>query len=188
MKETKLETPIPVIQDVAPPNLPPSVDIPETVDPFAYSDIKDVVRFPSGFQCSVKFESRRGYVTFLACENDIELHGRQIYARCAAGDFGKVPDYATSESDVAAFVRFQMDRALAAANKAVTVYQDRVDVGRDTDVDRAALLAWKGYRVDVNLIPQQTNFPYNIEWPISPAAEEGAKNQTQEDQKLVLAS
>ncbi|MDF1599365.1 hypothetical protein PZ895_06180 [Mesorhizobium sp. YIM 152430] len=44
--------------------------------------------------CFVKFEQLKVEVPFTANPNDVESHGREIFARCAAGDFGQVAPYA----------------------------------------------------------------------------------------------
>ena len=42
--------------------------------------------------CTVNFD-RLGELPFAANQNDSEEHGREIYARCIAGDFGPIADY-----------------------------------------------------------------------------------------------
>jgi hypothetical protein len=42
--------------------------------------------------CIVNF-ARLGELPFTANPNDDEEHGREIYARCIAGDFGPIADY-----------------------------------------------------------------------------------------------
>jgi hypothetical protein len=42
--------------------------------------------------CTVNFDSI-GEVPFAANPNDSVEHGREIYARCIAGDFGPIADY-----------------------------------------------------------------------------------------------
>ena len=39
--------------------------------------------------CFVEFEDL-GIVAFTACQNDTAEHGREIFARCLAGEFGEV--------------------------------------------------------------------------------------------------
>lgn len=43
--------------------------------------------------CEVKFNHIGVSVPFAASLNDPELHGREIFARCAAGEFGPVAAY-----------------------------------------------------------------------------------------------
>jgi hypothetical protein len=42
--------------------------------------------------CQVTFEVL-GVLPFTASPNDTNAHGREIYARCIAGDFGPVAEY-----------------------------------------------------------------------------------------------
>lgn len=59
-----------------------------------YSDVTNPQwnRDGSAIDCMVNFESL-GILPFAAVENDNTQHGREIYARCVAGDFGPIADY-----------------------------------------------------------------------------------------------
>lgn len=149
------------------PTLVPS-ELPEPVDPFAYSDIKDVVRMPNGFQCSVKFDVWDDYRTFLACADDIEAHGRAIHAECKSGKRGPTPDYLPTYAELLDAAQTRIARELRRANSEVTKYQDRVDVDEANDADVAQVKAWKKYRVNLNRIPEQVHFPHPIVWPVAP--------------------
>ncbi|WP_442783667.1 tail fiber assembly protein [Collimonas fungivorans] len=138
------------------------------VDPYAYTDIVDIVRVPAGFTCSVKFVSGDDYLPYLACPDDVEAHGRAIYADCAARQANGVPDYFPTDAEVLEATQERMARELRRANSAVVKYQDRVDVGRASDADIALLLAWKTYRVDLNELPDTEKFPYGLTWPLAP--------------------
>ncbi len=50
--------------------------------------------------CEVFFEHLGETVPFTACKNDTEPHGREIFTRCVAGEFGFVGAYAPPESKV----------------------------------------------------------------------------------------
>ena len=45
--------------------------------------------------------------------------------------------------------------------------RNRVDDA--TDVEAAALKAWKKYRVALSRVPDQAGYPGNIDWPAAPA-------------------
>jgi hypothetical protein len=147
--------------------LPPAKEK-KPVDPFAYSDIKDVVRMPNGFQCSVKFDAKDDYLTFLACADDVETHGRAIYAECKSGKRGPTPDYLPTYAELLDAAQARIARELRRANSEVTKYQDRVDVDEASDTDVAQVKAWKKYRVNLNRIPEQAHFPHPIVWPVAP--------------------
>lgn len=149
------------------PTLVPS-ELPEPIDPFAYSDIKNVVRMPNGFQCSVKFDAWDDYRTFLACADDVEAHGRAIHAECKSGKRGPTPDYLPNHAELLDAAQARIARELRRANSEVTKYQDRVDVDEASDTDVAQVKAWKKYRVNLNRIPEQEHFPHPIVWPVAP--------------------
>jgi hypothetical protein len=44
------------------------------------------------FRCDVNFVAL-GVLPFCPTANDPEAHGREIYARCMAGEFGPIADY-----------------------------------------------------------------------------------------------
>jgi len=162
------DLPAPVLTAPQPAPILVRSDEPEPVDPFAYSDIKDVVRMPNGFQCSVKFDARDEYLTFLACADDVEAHGRAIYAECKSGKRGPTPDYLPTHAELLDAAQARIARELRRANSEVTKYQDRVDVDEASDADVTQVKAWKKYRVNLNRIPEQAHFPHPVLWPIAP--------------------
>jgi hypothetical protein len=138
------------------------------VDPFAVTDIRDIVRVPAGFTCSVKFANRDDYLQFMASPDDVEAHGRAIHADCAARQADGVPDYFPTDAELLEATQERMARELRRAKSAVTKYQDRVDVDRASDADIALLRAWKIYRVDLNELPDCEGFPHCLVWPVAP--------------------
>lgn len=56
-------------------------------------------------QCTVLFAGFAAPVPFVARENDIEPHGKEIFTRCLAGEFGEIatlePSLPTLESQIA---------------------------------------------------------------------------------------
>jgi Caudovirales tail fibre assembly protein, lambda gpK len=162
------DLPAPVLTAPQPAPILVRSDEPEPVDPFAYSDIKNVVRMPNGFQCSVKFDARDEYLTFLACADDVEAHGRAIYAECKSGKRGPTPDYLPTHAELLDAAQARIARELRRANSEVTKYQDRVDVDEASDADVTQVKAWKKYRVNLNRIPEQAHFPHPVLWPIAP--------------------
>ncbi|PFH10988.1 virus tail fiber assembly protein lambda gpK [Collimonas sp. PA-H2] len=162
------DQPPPVLIDPQPaPTFVPAEEQ-ERPHPFAYSDIKDIIRLPIGFQCSVKFDAWDDYVTFLARADDIEEHGRAIYAACASMKAAKVPNYFPTDAELLEAVQERLSRELRRANVEVTKYQDRVDVDDASAADVALLRAWKIYRVGLNRLPDQEGFPHCLTWPVAP--------------------
>jgi len=61
------------------------------------------------------------------------------------------------------------DRLLALAAIRIAPLQDAADLGEATDADTASLKLWKQYRVAVNRVPDQPDFPNTITWPTQPS-------------------
>jgi hypothetical protein len=62
----------------------------------------------------------------------------------------------------------ERDGLLYEAGLRIAPLQDAIELDRATPEDEAALLQWKGYRVDLNRIEDQEGFPSDIEWPAQP--------------------
>jgi hypothetical protein len=60
-------------------------------------------------------------------------------------------------------------RLRAIADYAITPLQDAVDVDDATAAELALWTSWKKYRVALNRLPEQANYPVTISWPITPA-------------------
>ncbi|WP_327439891.1 tail fiber assembly protein [Pseudomonas donghuensis] len=60
------------------------------------------------------------------------------------------------------------DSLLAIAAVRMAPLQDAVELGVVTADERAALEAWKRYRIDLNRVELQAGFPRLVEWPASP--------------------
>lgn len=60
------------------------------------------------------------------------------------------------------------DALLAIAAIRIAPLQDAVDLEKATGEEKAALLKWKGYRVNLNRIEDQEGFPLEFDWPTAP--------------------
>nr|DAH88463.1 MAG TPA: tail fiber assembly protein [Caudoviricetes sp.] len=78
------------------------------------------------------------------------------------------PDPTPQELAVIALAK--RDQLLGLAAIRVAPLQDAVDLGRATPDVIAKLNQWKGYRVDLDGIDQQSGFPLTINWPVPPDA------------------
>jgi hypothetical protein len=98
-----------------------------------------------------------GWIPFTADPNDVEQHGRDIYA--AALDMGPAEYVAPviPEPDYAAIARAQRNAMLAACDWTQLA---------DAPVDD---LAWATYRQALRDIPDQAGFPASVEWPVAPS-------------------
>lgn len=56
----------------------------------------------------------------------------------------------------------------AAADAAIAPLQDAVELEEATEAEVALLKEWKRFRVALNRLPEQMDYPANIEWPNPP--------------------
>lgn len=149
---------------------PPQAMIPPALlgNRFIYTDVRSPVRQANGIRCEVKFDAKDDYWSFLATPNDVEPHGRAIYAECDSGRWGPVPDYYPSDAELIAAAVERISTGLRIATTAITRYQDRIDIDDATQVDIALLKAWKIYRVGLNRIVDQPDYPHRLTWPVPP--------------------
>jgi hypothetical protein len=102
-----------------------------------------------------------GWIPFTASPDDCEAHGREIFARCLAGDFGTVAEYvpppAPTTEELAAAARAKRDSLLAAS-----------DWSQAGDVPQATKDLWIPYRQALRDVPEQAGFPSEITWPTKP--------------------
>ena len=95
---------------------------------------------------------------FTAVPNDVEAHGREIFARASAGEFGAIDVYVPpSDEQVAIDARISRTRLLASS-----------DWTQLPDVPQALKDAWATYRQALRDVTAQAGFPQNIVWPTSP--------------------
>lgn len=60
------------------------------------------------------------------------------------------------------------DELLSVAAIRIAPLQDAVDLDDASDTDMASLKSWKQYRVSVNRISDQPEYPKTIDWPATP--------------------
>ncbi len=61
------------------------------------------------------------------------------------------------------------DSLLAVAALRIAPLQDAVDLGKASPAKIALLKKWKEYRVDLDDVPEQQNYPLAISWPTEPS-------------------
>lgn len=61
------------------------------------------------------------------------------------------------------------DELLAIAALRIAPLQDAIDLGESTNSDEVRLTLWKKYRVAVNRVIEQPNYPCEVTWPPPPA-------------------
>jgi len=72
-------------------------------------------------------------------------------------------------AELVAIAQARRDELLATAALRIAPLQDAVDIELASDAEASALKAWKLYRVYLNRIELQDDFPAEIEWPIAPS-------------------
>lgn len=104
---------------------------------------------------------------WVACDDSVRAG--DVYEN---GEFSRPqpqePASPTAEQ-LAVYVLARRDALLSLAAIRIAPLQDAVDLALDTPEDRLRLTAWKQYRVALNRVGQQANFPQEIDWPQVPA-------------------
>lgn len=97
---------------------------------------------------------------FLALPDDVEEHGRELYARAAAGEFGVIAPYTPPSDEVLAVqARFHRNNLLSLS-----------DWTQLPDVPQATKDLWATYRQALRDVTSQAGFPASITWPATPTA------------------
>lgn len=86
----------------------------------------------------------------------------------ASGLIEKHPFPPPSRDELVAAAIVQRDQSLAIATARIAPLQDAVDLSIATAVEKALLVSWKNYRVNLNRVDQQSGYPQAIEWPQAP--------------------
>lgn len=70
------------------------------------------------------------------------------------------------------FVLSRRDGLLYEAGLRIAPLQDAVDLDKATKEEKALLIEWKSYRVDLNRVEEQDSFPSDIDWPVLPESKQ----------------
>ncbi|AZD46690.1 tail fiber assembly protein [Pseudomonas chlororaphis] len=131
----------------------------------------------------VTFEDTKdslGEIIFTASPNDPESHGRDLFDRAMALEFGDIAEPGVDV--IKSNMLLQRAELTAVANSVieklqadVNILQDSVELEIATDKEIAALAtkkvslsAWKKYRVLLSRVQEQEGFPTVVEWPEAP--------------------
>ncbi len=96
-----------------------------------------------------------GWIPFTADPNDVEEHGREIFAKIVAD--GTIAPYLPNMELIAAQVRSQRDSLLAST-----------DWTQLPDVPQTTKDIWATYRQSLRDITDQAGFPTDVVWPVRP--------------------
>lgn len=111
---------------------------------------------------TVNFEEI-GTVPFTATPNDTEEHGRDIYAKAVAGEFGEIAEWTPPTTDeLAQQARWKRSGLLQELDSIVG------NPLRWASFSQAQQTAWANYRQALLDVPQQAGFPNTINWPTKP--------------------
>ncbi|AZD06683.1 hypothetical protein C4K26_1261 [Pseudomonas chlororaphis] len=122
-----------------------------------------------------------GEIIFTASPEDPEPHGRELFERAVALEFGDIAEPGVEM--IKSNVLLQRAELTAVANSVVeklqadlNILQDSVELEIATDKEIAALAtkkvslnAWKKYRVLLSRVQEQEGFPTVVEWPEGPS-------------------
>jgi hypothetical protein len=110
---------------------------------------------------TVKFEKHANELPFSADPNDTEAHGREIFAKAVAGEFGPVAEYEPppppTYEEQSVEVRAERDRLLT-----------ETDWTQAADIPQTTKDKWAPYRQALRDVPDQPGFPYEVVWPVKP--------------------
>lgn len=111
----------------------------------------------------VKFEHLPDMVAFTASPDDIEPHGRFIFERAAAGEFGEVAEYIPpTELEIASRDNPPLrSKQLRQAAEQVTHW--------DMMGDPTQAAAWRSYYCELYALEQVPDWPLVAQWPTPPA-------------------
>lgn len=111
---------------------------------------------------TVNFEEI-GTVPFTATPNDTEEHGRDIYAKAVAGEFGVISEWTPPTTDeLAQQARWKRSGLLQELDSIVG------NPLRWASFSAEQQTAWANYRQALLDVPQQPGFPNTINWATKP--------------------
>lgn len=106
----------------------------------------------------VKFKEFEEFLPFSATNYDSTDYGRELYQRAKDGEFGDILPYIRPTFEqVAAEVRAVRDALLM-----------QTDWTQLPDIQQNIKDIWAVYRQALRDITNQTDFPFNVIWPIAP--------------------
>lgn len=75
---------------------------------------------------------------------------------------------AQAAAEVLAQAQVKALRLRKLADDAIAPLQDAVDLDEATDAEASLLKEWKRFRVALNRLPDQEDYPAHIDWPALP--------------------
>lgn len=111
----------------------------------------------------IKLASLENEIPFTASESDVEEHGRDIYARALAGEFGEILPYTAPTVEELAAIESPRNRdaEMLRAKQKVEHY-NLLD-------DTESMQMWKMYYQELNGLVYTEMWPVVDIWPIAPS-------------------
>lgn len=118
----------------------------------------------SAIDLIVKFEHLDTEVPFTASPNDPAIHGKDIYERAKAGEWGQVQPYNGPSAEVleGQKIRNMRERLLIEIDGFVT------NPLRWNELTKTQQNKVSKYRKDLLDITEQEGFPFDVKWPEKP--------------------
>jgi hypothetical protein len=114
---------------------------------------------------TIKWEGINEEYPFTASPNDVEAHGRAIFAAAVAGEYGTVAEYlpppAPTPEELAAQATAKRNQLLAESD-----WTQLPDARAAMGAEKAA--EWDAYRQALRDITDQPGYPAEINWPVKP--------------------
>lgn len=122
-----------------------------------------------------------GAIPFTASPEDSEAHGRDLFARAMALEFGVILEPSAEVLEHASLLTrslltVQATTAIGGLQVALDTIGDAIRLGLATEAEAASQQlkqaefdAWCAYRVLLSRVEAQSGFPAAIEWPEIPA-------------------
>ena len=109
----------------------------------------------------VLFSHLPNEIPFTSHPEDPEAHGRDIYNRALAGEFGEVAEYVPPPPPT-----IEEQSVIERQNRDQLI--SNTDWTQASDIPQSTKDKWASYRQLLRDVPQQEGFPFNIVWPEKP--------------------
>lgn len=132
-----------------------------------YTDVKNIIwanQEHTAIICDVMFTFiPNEWTPFNANPLDVMPYSKTIFDRCVAGDYGTVAQYVPPPAPTT-------EQLAAAARSKRNTLLNETDWTQAGDVPQATKDLWAPYRQALRDVPDQSEFPLEIVWPVRPDA------------------
>ena len=114
----------------------------------------------------VKFKEISTEIPFTASATDIELHGRELFTRALAGDFGDIEE-PVLQSQPRPVSAEELERNVRQERAILLQTSDKYTL-TDFPITDEKRVEWLEYRRQLRDLTDQPGFPESISWPVQP--------------------